>query len=99
MTAKHIQQDYLRKKGVNITTGKFAVICKNCGFASEYGDIENVNQIRIDHIHQNNCPSESVKLEQHEDDKETDDKFVQHRPSDTCNRTCNYWTERITHSI
>jgi len=77
MAAKHIETDYLRKKGVNITTARFAVICKNCGFESEYEDIEKVNQIRIDHIKQSHCKSEMVKLRQHDDDKEDDEEFIQ----------------------
>ena len=77
MAAKHIEKDYIRKRGVNITTAKFAVVCKNCGFSSDYADIEDVNQIRIDHIHQSKCPSEKVQLRQHEDDRRSDDEFIQ----------------------
>ena len=77
MAAKHIEQDYLRKKGVNITTARFAVVCKNCGYKSKYEDIEKVNQIRIDHIHQNHCKSEMVKLRQHDEDKKSDEEFIQ----------------------
>lgn len=76
MAAKHIEKDYIRKKGVNITTATFAVICKNCGFSSDYADIEDVNQIRIDHIHNNKCPSDKVQLRQNKDDKKADDEFI-----------------------
>ena len=77
MAAKHIEKDYLRKKGVNITTAKFAVICRSCGYESEYAYIEKVNQIRIEHIKQNHCKSETVRLRQHEDNKIEDEQFIQ----------------------
>jgi len=77
MAAKHIEQDYLRKKGVNITTAKFAVVCKSCSYESDYGDIEKVNQIRIDHIKHNHCKSESVKLRQHDENKTEDEGLIQ----------------------
>ena len=77
MAAKHIEKDYIRKKGVNITTAKFAVICKSCGFSSDYEDIEETNQIRINHIRDNHCKSELVQLRQHDDDKKADDEFIQ----------------------
>ena len=76
MAAKHIEKDYVRKKGVNITTARFAVICKSCGFSSDYGDIEKMNQIRIEHIRAYHCKSETVQLRQHEEDRKADDEFI-----------------------
>ena len=76
MAANYIEKDYIRKKEVNITTARFVVICKSCGYSSDYADIEEVNQIRIDHIHNNPCKSELVQLRQHEEDRKTDDEFV-----------------------
>lgn len=77
MAAKHIEQDYLRKKNVNITSAKFAVVCKECGFESNYEGIEKVNHIRTEHIQNNPCLSENVKLRQHSDDKQQDHESIQ----------------------
>lgn len=68
MAAKHIEKDYLRRKGVNITSGKYAAVCKQCGFTSEYADIEEANQIRIDHIKEKGCAGQEVQLRQHFED-------------------------------
>ncbi len=77
MAAKYIKNDYLRKKGVNITTGRFAVVCKQCGYESEYEGIEKVNQFRTNHINQKHCKSEFVKLRQHDEDQINDEQFIQ----------------------
>jgi tetratricopeptide (TPR) repeat protein len=77
IAAKHIKNDYLRKKGVNITTGRFAVICNQCGYTSEYAMIEKVSEIRKNHINQNHCKSDMVKLRQHDEDVLEDEKFIQ----------------------
>ena len=76
VAAKHIDKDYLRRKGVNITTGRYRIVCKNCGFTTEYLGIEKANQKRIDHIQNSNCPSEQVLLRQHEEDKKDDSEFM-----------------------
>ena len=55
VAAKHINKDYLRRKGVNITTGSFKAVCKNCGFETRFIDIESANQERINHKRIKNC--------------------------------------------
>lgn len=62
MAAKYIEKDYLRKRGVNITSGKYAAVCRQCGYASEYEDIEAASQRRIHHIKQQRCEGKSVQL-------------------------------------
>lgn len=75
MSAKHIEQDYLRRKGVNITSGRYMAVCKQCGYQTEYTDIEEANEQRINHIKSNGCDGNSVKLREHEDDKKADKEF------------------------
>ena len=75
LAAKHVKGDYLRRKGVNITSGRFRIVCSNCGFSSQYYDIEDANQVRIDHIGEKNCPSNSVYLKQHNEDEKSDIEF------------------------
>jgi hypothetical protein len=79
MAAKHIEKDWLRKKGVNVTTGKYAVNCKQCGYSSEYHEIEEANQKRIDHIKGKGCPPNTVQLREREDDKAEDSKAAELR--------------------
>ena len=76
MSAKHIDQGYLRKKGVNITTGRYKTVCKQCGFQSDFMGIEDANGLRIDHIKEKGCDGNSVKLRQHEEDRKADDEFI-----------------------
>lgn len=75
--AKYIEKDWLRKKGINITTGKYAAVCGQCGYKSEYHDIEQANQQRIDHIKGKGCSSKLVQLRQHEDGRAEDTKLVE----------------------
>jgi hypothetical protein len=72
MAAKHIEKDYLRRKGVNITTGRYAAVCKECGYKSDYYDIEQANEERINHIKNKGCSPKAVLLKQHEEDNEAD---------------------------
>ena len=85
MAAQYIEKDYLRKKGVNITSSKFAVVCKNCGYESEYSDIETVNKIRIEHIKKNGCESGRVQLRQNESDRILDDSIQKTYPTNQSN--------------
>lgn len=75
IAAKSIEKEYLRRKGVNITTGKYAVACKKCGYRTEYFDIEAANLRRIAHIKVKGCPSSLVQLRQHEEDRAEDAKL------------------------
>ena len=77
VAAKHIEKDWLRKKGVNITGGKYSAICKKCGFSSEYSDIEAANQERIDHLKNNGCPQSMVQLREHEADRKADEDLTE----------------------
>lgn len=74
--AKHIKKDWLRKKGINITSGKYAATCKQHGLTSEYCDIEEANQKRIIHIKENGCSPADVQLKEHEEDKAEDMKLA-----------------------
>jgi hypothetical protein len=72
MAAKHIEMSYLRRRGVNITTGKYSAVCKACGYKSDFMDIEEANQTRINHIMEKGCDSKLVQLREHETDQEAD---------------------------
>ncbi|MGH9992073.1 MAG: AN1-type zinc finger domain-containing protein [Nitrososphaera sp.] len=72
--ARHIEKDWLRKKGVNITAGRYSAVCKQCGYSSEYSDIEQANQIRIEHIRNNGCNSNLVQLREHDEDRKADEE-------------------------
>ena len=76
LAAKNIEKDYLRRKGVNITSGEFQVVCNNCGFKTEFMEIVSANEERENHIQIKKCPSKSVLLRQSEKTKEEDSKFV-----------------------
>ena len=74
--AKHIKGDYLRERGVNITSGRYRVECKIHGFITDYFEIETANQKRIEHLRKNQCPSQEVWLRQHTEDRQTDIEFA-----------------------
>ncbi len=76
MSAKHIEQNYLRRKGVNITSGRYMVVCKQCDYQTNYTDIEKANEQRINHIKSTGCTGNLVKLRQHDDDKKEDEEFI-----------------------
>ncbi len=78
MAAKHIERNYLRKRGTNITTGRYMVLCKDCGFRTGFTYIEEANQQRINHIKTNRCSGSSVKLREHDDDRRDDDDFAEY---------------------
>jgi hypothetical protein len=72
MAARHVEKDRLREKGVSITTGRFAAVCYQCGFKSEYSDILTADQERTDHMRNAGCPPDSVWLRRHEADLAAD---------------------------
>ena len=65
MAARHIKGDYLRKRGVNITTGAYTVLCDACGYRTGYMLIEQANQLRMEHVWAGTCPESAVKLRPH----------------------------------
>lgn len=72
----------MRRKGVSITTGKFAAVCKQCGFTSEFYDIEQANQTRIDHIKAKGCDGKLVQLREHRDDLQADIELTKVQPTE-----------------
>lgn len=72
VAAKVIEKDQLREKGVNITTGRFAVACYQCDYISNYSDILESYQNRLDHIKNNGCLPAKVWLKRHPDDLSVD---------------------------
>ena len=72
MAANHIERNYLRKKGTNITTANYMAVCK-CGYESDFTNIEDANLYRIDHIRQAKCSDLDVKLRQNSEDRIADD--------------------------
>lgn len=73
VAARHIKGDYLRKRGVNITTGMYRAVCEECGFSTDFMFIEQANQLRINHIRTGTCQRSSVKLRQHDEGNREDD--------------------------
>ena len=64
-----VEKDMLREKGVNITTGEFAVYCHQCAdYVSGFMEITRANQERLNHIARKGCPPQKVKLRRSETD-------------------------------
>lgn len=78
---KYIRKKWLRKKGINVSSGLYKVECDHCGYLSDqsYG-IEVAGNIRLQHIRdsKNNCPANMVFLEYLPDDF---DREIEKSPS------------------
>ena len=60
---KYVRKRWLRKYGLNISTGKFKVVCDSCGYNSEFNLIEHVGKERENHIQESDCQGNMVFLE------------------------------------
>jgi len=60
---KHVRKTWLRKYGLNISSGKFKVVCDACGYNSDFSLIEYAEKNREDHIKESGCQGEKVFLE------------------------------------
>lgn len=69
----------------DIQEAKFAVNCKNCGATSPFTTIDNINKIRLDHIHKHQCPSHLVQLVHDKNEKNIafNANSINHYPTDT----------------
>lgn len=64
---KHLRKTWIRKYGLDISTGLYVVSCDQCGFHSEAGRmIDLAEDDRKDHILMNGCDDKKVFLEQWE---------------------------------
>lgn len=64
---KHLRKSWIRKYGLDISTGLYGVSCDQCGFHSEAGRmIDLAEDDRKDHIMKNGCDEKKVFLEQWE---------------------------------
>lgn len=62
---KHLRKTWIRKYGLDISTGLYVVACDQCGFRSENGRmIDLADEDRKDHISKNGCDDKKVFLEQ-----------------------------------
>ena len=76
VAARNIERDYLRKRGTNITTGRYMAVCKECGYRTGFMYIEEANQRRVEHIQTSRCSGSSVKLREHTYDRQADDDYI-----------------------
>jgi len=63
---KYVRKTWLRKYGLNISSGKFKVVCDSCGYNSDFYLIEYAGKERENHIQESSCQDEKVFLEQEE---------------------------------
>ena len=62
---KYLRKTWLRKYDVNITSGKYIVVCDDCGFVSEFASfIDIAGDERKRHIESSSCDSVNVWLEE-----------------------------------
>lgn len=66
---KHVRKKWLRKYGLNISSGKFKVVCDNCGYNSNPNLIEYADNERKNHIETSECSEDNVFLEVEEEPK------------------------------
>ena len=63
--AKYIRKNWLQKRGQNITSGKYIVVCAACGFKTgEARFIEIAGQQREEHILEKHCDVSKIFLEE-----------------------------------
>jgi AN1-like zinc finger protein len=96
MAAKHIEKDWLRKKGVNISSGKYAAVCKQCGFTSDYFDIEQANQVRINHMKSSGCVPAQVQLRQDEGTRKEDEQIIKKSQTSDSAKTGEWMHQSLT---
>ena len=60
---KFLRKDWLRKYGLNVSGGKYKVVCDNCGYQSGFSLIESAGEERTNHIETHGCDGNSVFLE------------------------------------
>lgn len=71
--AEHIEKNWLRKKGQDITSGMYLAVCKQCGYKSkEPFEIEYAEKFRQIHINMKGCDAQQVVLREYEEDKKDD---------------------------
>jgi len=65
MAARHIEKDWLRKKGQDITSAHYWVVCKQCSYQSgEAFEIQYAEKFRQTHINMKGCSPDKVVLRQ-----------------------------------
>ena len=64
-TTKFLRKTWLRRYDLNISSGKYIVVCDDCGYVSGYGAlIDEAGDERKYHIENNHCNSKQVFLEE-----------------------------------
>lgn len=65
LVRKHLRKTWLRKYDVNISSGRYIVVCDDCSFVSKYGSLIDIaGDERNNHIADTNCDSKKVWLEE-----------------------------------
>jgi len=60
---KYVRKTWLRKYGLNISTGRFKVVCDSCGYNTDFTFIETAGRERENHIQESGCQGNKVFLE------------------------------------
>ncbi len=88
-----IRKTWLRKYGLNISSGRFLVVCEDCHYVSEYGTlIEDAGDERIRHIETSGCNLKKVWLEEVEIPEKTheDVNYEEIVPTDRILWVCSH---------
>jgi len=62
MAARHIEKSWLKKDMIDVTNGRFAVVCHECRYESNPDDILLADEDRSRHIKSSGHPAEKVWL-------------------------------------
>lgn len=62
MAAKHVEKSWLKRVEMDVTHGRFVVICYECNYESSPEDILLADEERSQHIKSSGHPTEKVWL-------------------------------------
>ncbi len=70
---KYLRKTWLRRYNVNISTGRYIVVCDDCGWVSKYGSLIDIaGDERNHHLENSTCESKKVWLEEDLSDQKVD---------------------------
>lgn len=73
LAREHLRKTWLRKYGVNISSGRYIVVCDECGWVSKYGSLIDIaGDEREHHLENSTCNSKKVWLEEDRSDQKVD---------------------------
>ena len=72
--ARNIKRDCLRRRGTNITAGRYVVVCRECGYRTGFtGIIKEADRRRTDHTRAGSCLGSSMNLRGHDGGRRAND--------------------------